>query len=61
MNERSSHSHSVFISHINGVNSMGVLVLGNAVTREASLNLIDLVGSERFNVSFANGPDKERV
>ena len=28
---------------------------------EGSLNLIDLAGSERLNVSFANGADKERV
>ena len=27
---------------------------------EGSLNFVNLAGNERFNVSFANGADKER-
>ncbi|CAN6674269.1 kinesin-like protein Kar3p [Trichomonascus vanleenenianus] len=48
-NERSSRSHSVFILRISGANQI------TGETREGTLNLIDLAGSERLAHSQASG------
>ena len=54
MNHQSSRSHSVFMLHINGVNSEDGTVISGA------LNLCDLAGSERLDRSGA-GSDPKRL
>lgn len=48
-NEHSSRSHSIFIVHLKGENSM------TGERSEGTLNLIDLAGSERINVAHVDG------
>lgn len=48
-NEHSSRSHSIFIVHLRGENSI------TGEKSEGTLNLIDLAGSERINISQVTG------
>jgi kinesin family member C1 len=56
VNEWSSRSHSVFTLRLSGVTGRRRR-WRDGVRCEGSLNLVDLTGSERLNVSFANGED----